>query len=198
MDQQQEYVVRTIENQHVRFIRLWFTDVSGTLKSVAIPPAEVESAFNHGVGFDGSAIEGLSRIHEADMLIKPDATTFQLLPWDESGEKCARMFCDIHTPDDQPARSDPRGILRRALDRASELGFTFLIHPEVEFYLFQQHNDEFGEPVPIDNGSYFDHVSHPLAQSFRAQTIQGLEALGIPVEFSHHEAGKDKMRLICA
>ncbi|WP_216387774.1 type I glutamate--ammonia ligase [Arcanobacterium phocae] len=189
MDQQQEHVISMIEDNHIKFIRLWFTDVSGTLKSVAIPPAEVEGAFTQGIGFDGSAVEGLSRIHEADMVIKPDASTFHILPWDESGEKCARMFCDIHTPDDQPARSDPRGVLRRAIDRAAKLGFTFHVHPEVEFYLFQHEQDPNGEPVPIDQGSYFDHVSRPLAQSFRAQAIHELEQLGIPVEFSHHEAG---------
>ncbi|USR80088.1 glutamine synthetase family protein [Arcanobacterium pinnipediorum] len=189
MDTQQEHVIATVEEQKVRFIRLWFTDVTGTLKSVAIPPAELENAFSSGIGFDGSAIEGLSRVHEADMVIKPDASTFQILPWDESGEPCARMFCDIHTPDNQPARSDPRGVLRRALQRAAQAGFTFHVHPEVEFYLFQRQTHTNGDPIPIDNGSYFDHVSRPLAQSFRAQAVRELEQMGIPVEFSHHEAG---------
>lgn len=189
MDRQQEHVLAEVEKHQVRFIRLWFTDVSGTLKSVAIPPAELEGAFTTGIGFDGSAIEGLSRIHEADMVIKPDASTFHILPWDESGDACARMFCDIQTPDGQPARSDPRGVLKRALERAASLGFTFHVHPEVEFYLFRPETDTNGEPIPIDHGSYFDHVSRPLAQSFRAQAVRDLEHLGIPVEFSHHEAG---------
>ena len=137
MDKQRDFVLRTIEERGVKFVRLWFTDVAGTLKSVAIAPAEVEGAFAEGLGFDGSAIEGLSRSYEADMLAQPDPSTFQILPWRGEINPTARMFCDIMTPDGQPAAADPRNVLRRALAKASDLGFSFYIHPEIEFYLLK-------------------------------------------------------------
>lgn len=124
MDRQQEYVLRTIEEKGVRFVRLWFTDVVGKLKSVAIAPAELEKAFEEGIGFDGSSIQGLTRVYEADMLARPDASTFQLLPWRGTDYPVARMFCDITTRDDEPARTDPRNILKRALEQAADMGFT--------------------------------------------------------------------------
>ncbi|MFC5369981.1 type I glutamate--ammonia ligase [Arcanobacterium bovis] len=189
MDRQQEHVLRVIEEKEVRFIRLWFTDVSGTLKSVAIAPAELENAFSEGIGFDGSAVQGLTRVHEADMVMRPDASTFQILPWYDDGEVVGRMFCDIYTPDGEPARSDPRAVLKRALARAAELGFTFHVHPEIEFYLMHPETDPNVEPKPIDNGSYFDNVSRSLARHFRSDAVKTLEDLGISVEFSHHEAG---------
>lgn len=189
MDRQQEHVLRMIEERDVRFIRLWFTDVSGTLKSVAIAPAELEDAFTEGIGFDGSAVEGLTRLHESDMIMRPDASTFQLLPWRAEGQAVGRMFCDILTRDGEPARSDPRAVLKRAMARAADLGFTFYVHPEVEFYLFHQVASEDEVPVPIDNGSYFDHVSRSIAHDFRRDAIMTLEQMGISVEFSHHEAG---------
>ena len=115
MDRQQEFVLRTIEDRDVRFVRLWFTDVVGTLKSIALAPAEVEAAFEEGLGFDGSSIEGLSRIFESDMLLQPDPSTFQLLPWRGEDEPTSRMFCDLKTPDGEPSAADPRGVLRRVL-----------------------------------------------------------------------------------
>ncbi|MCF2706390.1 type I glutamate--ammonia ligase [Arcanobacterium haemolyticum] len=189
MDRQEEYVLRTIDERGVRFIRLWFTDVVGTLKSVAIAPAELEEAFEEGIGFDGSSIQGLTRVYESDMLARPDAATFQLLPWRGIDDPVARMFCDITTRDNEPARSDPRSILKRALERAADMGFTCYVHPEVEFYLFHPESDPEKEPVPIDSGSYFDHVSRSTAHDFRRDAITNLEAMGISVEFSHHEAG---------
>ena len=135
MDKQTDFVLRTIEERGIKFIRLWFTDVIGTLKSVAIAPAEVEGAFAEGIGFDGSAIEGLTRSYEADVLAQPDPTTFQILPWRGEIDPTARMFCDITTPDGQPAVADPRNVLKRTLARAGDRGFTFYTHPEVEFYL---------------------------------------------------------------
>lgn len=189
MNEHHEHVLRSISDHDVRFVRLWFTDVTGTLKSVAIAPGEVESAFAHGIGFDGSAIEGLTRVTEADMVLRPDASTFQILPWREGDEVSARMFCDITTPDGEPARTDPRAVLRRALAHAENLGFTFHVHPEVEFYLFHPVADERAPLVPIDQGSYFDHISRPVAQSFRSEAVRTLEQMGIAVEFSHHEAG---------
>ncbi|AWE42550.1 MULTISPECIES: type I glutamate--ammonia ligase [unclassified Actinobaculum] len=188
MDRQQEYVLRAIEERGVRFVRLWFTDVVGKLKSVAVAPAELEEAFEEGIGFDGSSIQGLTRVYESDMLARPDASTFQLLPW-HNDHPVARMFCDIMTRDDEPARSDPRSILKRALAKAADMGFTFYVHPEVEFYLFRPETDPYKEPVPIDSASYFDHVSRSTAHDFRRDAILNLEEMGISVEFSHHENG---------
>jgi glutamine synthetase len=190
MERQRDFVLRTIEERGVKFVRLWFTDVAGTLKSVAIAPAEVEGAFAEGLGFDGSAIEGLARTYEADMLAQPDPTTFQILPWRGEIDPTARMFCDIQTPDGQPAAADPRNVLRRALAKASDLGFSFYIHPEIEFYLLKSTQlDAKGEPVPVDNAGYFDNVPGGTAHDFRRRAVSMLEQLGISVEFSHHEGG---------
>lgn len=189
MDRQQEFVLRTVEERDIRFIRLWFTDVTGQMKSVAVAPAELEAAFEEGIGFDGSAIEGLTRVTESDMIAKPDPSTFQILPWRGDHQGAARMFCDIYTPDGSPAAADPRHVLKRTLEKASEKGFTFYTHPEIEFYLFKQPVDP-GQPlIPIDNGGYFDHVPRPTGHDFRKAAITMLEAMGISVEFSHHEAG---------
>ena len=189
MERQQEYVLRTIEDKGVRFVRLWFTDVVGQLKSVAIAPAELEEAFEEGIGFDGSSIQGMTRVYEDDMTVRPDAETFSILPWRGEDVPVARMFCDVLTRDNEPVRSDPRSILRRTLDKAADMGFSCFVHPEVEFYLFHPENDPNKEPVPIDNSSYFDHVTRSLAQNFRRDAILTLEDMGISVEFSHHEAG---------
>ncbi len=190
MDKQQEFVLRTIEERGVKFIRLWFTDVAGTLKSVAVAPAEIEGAFAEGIGFDGSAIEGLARTSEADMLAMPDPSTFQILPWRGTVDPAARMFCDIATPDGKPASADPRNVLRRALDKAAKMGFSFYVHPEIEFYLLK--SPELGEnglPIPVDNAGYFDNVPGGTAHDFRRRAVTMLEQLGISVEFSHHEGG---------
>ncbi|MGK2854839.1 MAG: glutamine synthetase family protein [Microbacteriaceae bacterium] len=189
MDKQRDFVLRTIEERGVKFIRLWFTDVVGTLKSVAIAPAEVEGAFSEGIGFDGSAIQGLTRSFEADMLAHPDPTTFQILPWRGEIDPTARMFCDLTTPDGQPAVADPRHVLKRALAKAADRGFTFYTHPEVEFYLLK--SSQFGTegPLPVDSAGYFDNVPGGTAHDFRRRSVRMLEDLGISVEFSHHEAG---------
>ncbi|MBX3094385.1 MAG: glutamine synthetase [Cryobacterium sp.] len=190
MDKQQDFVLRSIEERGVKFIRLWFTDVIGSLKSVAIAPAEVEGAFAEGVGIDGSAIEGLTRAYEADVLLRPDPTTFQTLPWRGEVEPTARMFCDIETPDGEPAMADPRNVLRRALGKAADRGFTFYTHPEIEFYLMRSSAlDESGQPVPVDTAGYFDNVPGGTAHDFRRRSVRMLEDLGISVEFSHHEGG---------
>jgi glutamine synthetase len=188
-DKQRDFVLRTIEERGVKFVRLWFTDVAGTLKSVAIAPAEVEGAFAEGIGFDGSAIEGLARTYEADMLAQPDPSTFQILPWRGEIDPTARMFCDIRTPDNQPAAADPRNVLRRALAKAASMGFSFYIHPEIEFYLLK--SAQFGPegPVPVDKAGYFDNVPGGTAHDFRRRAVSMLEQLGISVEFSHHEGG---------
>lgn len=190
MDKQQEFVLRTIEERGVKFVRLWFTDVAGTLKSVAVAPAEIEGAFNEGIGFDGSAIEGLARTYEADMLAIPDPSTFQILPWRGNVDPTARMFCDISTPDGQAAAADPRNVLKRALAKAAKMGFSFYTHPEIEFYLMKSDQlDETGNPVPVDNAGYFDNVPGGTAHDFRRRAVTMLEQLGISVEFSHHEGG---------
>jgi glutamine synthetase len=137
MDKQHDFVLRALEERDVRFVRLWFTDVLGFLKSVAVAPAELEGAFAEGIGFDGSAIEGFARVYEADMLAKPDPSTFQLLPWRDAGTATARMFCDITMPDGAASYADPRFVLKRTLARAAEHGFTFYTHPEIEFFLFK-------------------------------------------------------------
>ncbi len=183
MEKQQEFVLRTIEERDIRFIRLWFTDVLGFLKSVAVAPAELEGAFTEGIGFDGSAVEGFARVHESDMLARPDPATFQILPWRGESPGAARMFCDILMPDGTPSEADPRHVLRRALARAAEQGFTFYTHPEIEFFLFTSAH----EPVPVDQGGYFDLTPHDHSHDFRRQAITMLEKMGISVEFSHHE-----------
>ncbi len=189
VDKQRDFVLRTIEERGVKFVRLWFTDVIGTLKSVAIAPAEVEGAFAEGIGFDGSAIEGLTRSYESDLLAQPDPSTFQILPWRGDVDPTARMFCDLATPDGRPAVSDPRNVLRRALAKAADAGFTFYTHPEIEFYLLK--SSQFGPegPVPVDNAGYFDNVPGGTAHDFRRSAVRMLEDLGISVEFSHHEGG---------
>ena len=189
MDRQQEFVLRTVEERDIRFIRLWFTDVLGVLKSVAVAPAELEQAFTEGIGFDGSAIEGLTRVYEADMIAKPDPTTFQVLPWRGDRHGTGRMFCDILTPDGEPSLADSRNVLKRALARASDMGFTFYTHPEVEFYLFNHISDTKEPLVPVDRGGYFDHLARGSTHDFRRAAITMLESMGISVEFSHHEAG---------
>ena len=189
MDKQQEFALRTVEERDVRFIRLWFTDVLGTLKSVAIAPAELEAAFEEGLGFDGSAIEGMTRVSEDDMIVQPDPSTFQILPWRGGPQGTARMFCDILTPDGEPSLGDPRHVLKRTLAKAKDKGFTFYVHPEIEFYLFESQDDWSKAPTPIDEGGYFDHVPRSPGMDFRRATVNMLEQMGISVEYSHHEAG---------
>jgi glutamine synthetase len=195
MDRQQEFVLRTLEERDIRFIRLWFTDVLGTLKSVAIAPAELEGAFAEGIGFDGSAIEGFARVQESDMLAKPDPATFQVLPWRGESPGTARMFCDIHMPDGTPSWADPRHVLRRALAKAADQGFTFYTHPEIEFFLLKGVPADRGVPEPVDAGGYFDLTPHDVSHDFRRQAITMLEAMGISVEFSHHEVAPGQQEI---
>jgi glutamine synthetase len=206
MDKQQDFVLRTIEERGVKFVRLWFTDVVGTLKSVAVAPAEVEGAFAEGVGFDGSAIEGLTRSFEADVLAHPDPSTFQILPWRGDVDPAARMFCDITTPDGQPAQADPRNVLKRTLAKAADKGFTFYTHPEIEFYLLNNSDWRNGGARPIDQAGYFDNVPGGKGHDFRRRAVRMLEDLGISVErgllsnrwnqycergFNHRPPGRD-------
>jgi glutamine synthetase len=185
VERQQDYVLRMVEERGIRLVWLWFTDVLGFLKSFAVTSEELEQAFDEGIGFDGSAIEGFARVQESDMLARPDAATFQIMPSqsDQPDVGVARMFCDIHTPDGRPFWGDPRYVLRRNLEKAAERGFTFYVHPEMEFFLFKSTED----PTPIDAGGYFDLAPTGITQELRRDAIGVLEQMGIPVEFSHHE-----------
>ena len=187
MEREKEYVLRTVEERGVRLIRLWFTDVLGQLKSVAISPAELQAAFSDGVQFDGTAIDGFSRVHEADVLARPDATTFELLPWAQEEEPSGRMFCDIETVDGDPFEGDPRQVLRRNLRTARDAGFTFMTAPEMEFFYFASGDPAAGKPQPLDRASYFDLTTLDVASDLRKRTLHMLEGLGIPIEYSFHE-----------
>ncbi len=195
MDKQTEFVLRAMEERDVRFVRLWFTDVLGYLKSVAIAPAELEGAFAEGIGFDGSAIQGFTRVYEADMVAHPDPATFQLLPWRGTTQGTARMFCDIRLPDGSPAFADPRYVLKRALRKAADMGFTFYTHPEIELYLFKEPVVPGEPPIPVDQGGYFDHTTANAGTDFRRHAITLLEQMGISVEFSHHEGGPGQQEI---
>ncbi|MEN9453794.1 MAG: hypothetical protein RLZZ19_281, partial [Actinomycetota bacterium] len=192
---QQEFVIRTLEERDIRFIRLWFTDVLGFLKSVAIAPPELETAFAEGIGFDGSAIEGFARGTESDMLVKPDPTTFSVLPWRTEKPGAARIFCDIMLPNGTPSPVDPRNVLKRALDKAAKMGFTCYTHPEIEFFLFKEAPVSGVKPVPVDSGGYFDHTPTAVGHDFRRQAITLLEAMGVSVEFSHHEGAPGQQEI---
>ena len=195
MEKQEEFVLRTLEERDIRFVRLWFTDVLGFLKSVAVAPAELESAFAEGIGFDGSAIEGFARVYESDMLAKPDPSTFSILPWRAEAPGTASMFCDIMLPDGNPSYADPRYVLKRTLARAAEMGLTFYTHPEIEFFLFEEKPKRGEAPVPVDSGGYFDHTPNVVGHDFRRQAITMLEAMGISVEFSHHEGAPGQQEI---
>jgi glutamine synthetase len=177
-----EYVLRAVEERGIRFVRLWFTDVLGFLKSFTITSQELEGAFAEGMGFDGSSIEGFSRIQESDMVAHPDPSTFQLIPW-RAEAQVARMFCDIRNPDGTPFDGDPRGVLKRQLQRAADLGFTFYVGPELEYFYFRSVDD----PSFLDQGGYFDETPLDVATDWRKRTVAYLEAMGIPVEYVHHE-----------
>jgi len=167
----------------VAFVQFWFTDVLGQLKSFSITPQELELAFSEGMGFDGSSIQGFARIEESDMVAVPDPTTFQLLPWRPQDQPTGRMFCDILNPDGTPYDGDPRYALKRMLKRVSEKGWTYYLGPELEYFYFQSDQD----PEILDQGGYFDVTPLDRGSDLRRQTIFALQALGIQVEYSHHE-----------
>ena len=177
-----EYVLHTIEERGIRFVRLWFTDVLGFLKSFTITSQELEGALAEGMGFDGSSIDGFSRIQESDMVAYPDPATFQIIPW-PTEHAVARLFCDVTNPDGTAFDGDPRAVLKRQLARATELGFTFYVGPELEYFYFRSAED----PTPLDQGGYFDETPLDVATDWRKRTVQYLEAMGIPVEYVHHE-----------
>jgi glutamine synthetase len=178
-----EEVLDAVEEQEVKFVRLWFTDILGQLKSFAITPKELEGAFDEGMGFDGSSIKGFARIDESDMIAKPDPATFRIVPWRPTEAAVARMFCDILQPDGSPYMGDPRYILKRNLEGLKAEGYTFYIGPELEYFYLRNNKD----PEVLDNGGYFDLTTLDAGSDLRRDTILTLEAMGIDVEYSHHE-----------
>jgi glutamine synthetase len=175
-------VKEAIKQNNVKFVRLWFTDIHGMLKSFALPIEELDNAFDEGMGFDGSSIHGFARIDESDMVAKPDPSTFALLPWRPAEKAVARMFCDIYEPEGKPYKGDPRYVLKRNLKKAHNKGFTFYLGPELEYFYFSSNKST----ETLDEGGYFDY---PLdaAEDLRRDTILSLEQMGIKVEYSHHE-----------
>ncbi|HKH13002.1 MAG TPA: glutamine synthetase family protein, partial [Rubrobacter sp.] len=180
-------ILRQAEENNVKFIRLWFTDILGVLKSFAITVGELEDALDGGMGFDGSSITGYQDIEESDMIAMPDAATFKIIPWSPQESRTARMICDVRTPDGDPYVGDPRYVLRRALERAEEMGFSnFYCGPELEYFYFK---DSSPIPEPLDYGGYFDLTTLDAATSLRRETVLALQELDIHVEYSHHEVG---------
>ena len=186
MEPQLDYVLRTVEERGIRFIQLWFTDVLGTAKSFNITPAELENALEEGMTFDGSAIDGFSRVQESDVLAKPDPRTFQILPLREN-PPVARVFCDILNLDNTPFEGCPRQVLRRTLDKAHQSGFTFYAAPELEWFYFDSPVVGADGPRPLDSGSYFELTVADRSSELRQRTVLTLEEMGIPVEYSQHE-----------
>lgn len=178
-----DYVLKTVEERDVKFVRFWFTDVLGVLKSFAVTDSELEGAFEEGMGFDGSSIDGFTRIQESDMVAFPDASTFQVLPWRPEEQGVGRIFTDITKPNGEPFEGDPRYALKRMLKKAADMGYTMYVGPELEFFYFADDQDT----EILDKGGYFDLTPLDLASDLRRETVLTLEKMGIPVEYSHHE-----------
>src|SRR6266550_1308024 len=179
-------VLARVQEENIEFVRFWFTDIFGALKSFAVGKDELDEAFEQGMGFDGSSITGFNRIEESDMIAMPDPATFKLLPWRSREHKVGRVFCDVLTPDGQPYEGDPRFVMRRALARAQDMGFDhYYLGPELEFFLFK---DDQGTEI-LDKGGYFDLTTLDIASDFRRDAVFTLRELGIPVEYTHHEVG---------
>ena len=183
-EEAKDYVLKAAKEHDVKFIRLWFTDILGILKSFSITVEELEGALEEGMGFDGSSIEGFARIDESDMVALPDPDTFQLLPWrPREHQAVARMFCDVLRPGGEPFDGDPRYVLKRNLKRAADMGFTYYVGPELEYFYFKDVNGT----EPLDFGGYFDLTPLDAATDLRRETVLTLEEMGIGVEYSHHE-----------
>ena len=189
MNQQNiDYVLRSVEQRDIRFVRLWFVDILGRLKNFAISPEDLEVAFEEGIGFDGSAIEGFATPEEADMLAFPDASTFQILPWRPSHNGVARVFCDVCTPDRKPFPGDPRDALRRMFRKAEKAGYLLNVGAELEYYYFPDEHT----PEPLDNVGYFDLSVSDAARDLRRNTVLTLEKMSVPVEYTFHAAGRSQ------
>ena len=179
-----EDVIKLCDEYDVKFIRLWFTDIVGQLKSFAITRSELQDTLENGAGFDGSSIEGYRDIEESDMMAIPDPTTFQLLPWQSNEDKrVGRMVCDIVTPDGKPYEGDPRYMLKKQLARAKKMGYTFYFGPELEFFYFK--NDKGTEFV--EKAGYFDLEPLDITAEVRKKTVLALEEMGLQIECEHHE-----------
>jgi len=182
-------LAKIIKGKKVGFIRLWFTDVLGFLKSFDIRIEELDGALEDGMGFDGSSIEGFSRIEESDMIVKPDISTFQILPWIKETKPVARMFCDVFEPGGKSFAGDPRYVLKRNILEAKKMGFsTFNIGPELEYFYFRNK----GGTEILDRGGYFDLTPMDIGQDLRRQTVIMLEKMGIDVEYWHHEVASSQ------
>lgn len=189
MNQQNiDYVLRSVEQRDIRFVRLWFVDILGRLKNFAISPEDLEVAFEEGIGFDGSAIEGFATPEEADMLAFPDVSTFQILPWRPSHNGVARVFCDVCTPDRKPFAGDPRDALRRMFRKAEKAGYLLNVGAELEYYYFPDEHT----PEPLDNVGYFDLSVSDAARDLRRNTVLTLEKMSVPVEYTFHAAGRSQ------
>lgn len=189
MNQQNiDYVLRSVEQRDIRFVRLWFVDILGRLKNFAISPEDLEVAFEEGIGFDGSAIEGFATPEEADMLAFPDASTFQILPWRPSHNGVARVFCDVCTPDRKPFAGDPRDALRRMFYKAEKAGYLLNVGAELEYYYFPDEHT----PEPLDNVGYFDLSVSDAARDLRRNTVLTLEKMSVPVEYTFHATGRSQ------
>lgn len=189
MNQQNiDYVLRSVEQRDIRFVRLRFVDILGRLKNFAISPEDLEVAFEEGIGFDGSAIEGFATPEEADMLAFPDASTFQILPWRPSHNGVARVFCDVCTPDRKPFAGDPRDALRRMFYKAEKAGYLLNVGAELEYYYFPDEHT----PEPLDNVGYFDLSVSDAARDLRRNTVLTLEKMSVPVEYTFHAAGRSQ------
>ncbi|MFH5799641.1 type I glutamate--ammonia ligase [Haladaptatus sp. CMAA 1911] len=185
---EEQEVLDAIETENVDFVRLQFTDITGTVKNVSIPAHQVEKAFDEGIWFDGSSIEGFVRIQESDMRLEPDPSTFAVLPWRSNGDSAsARLICDVVNTDGTPFDGGPRQVLKRVLDRADEMGYTVSIGPEPEFFLFEKDEDGNATTIPHDSGGYFDLAPKDMASDVRREIIFTLEEMGFEIEASHHE-----------
>jgi glutamine synthetase len=183
MPKTKDEVLALIDENKVKYIRLWFTDILGQLKGMSITRSEIEHVLEEGQGFDGSSVEGFVRIHESDLVAMPDVKTFRILPWSVNDEKVALLICDVLNPDGSPFAGDPRSALKRILEVAAKKGWKFYCGPEIEYFYFPRKDD----PTPVDEGGYFDYSTVSAGTKMRKAAASALEAMGIPVECTHHE-----------
>ena len=191
LTEEKEFVLRTARDADVKFVRLWFSDILGSLKGFAITVEELEEALEQGVAFDGSAIEGFARIQESDMVAVPDPTTFRILPWRPQQNAVARMFCEIHRPTGEPFTGDPRYVLKRNVQRAAQMGFTYYVGPELEYFYLTGPDD----PRPLDHGGYFDQMAAEHSSDLRRETVLTLAEMDVPVKYSHHESAPSQQAI---
>ena len=191
-----ERVQALIQEANVQFVNLQFSDIVGIVKQVSIPTRQWPQAVENGVWFDGSSVEGFARIAESDMYLKPDPSTFAVIPWEREGLVTARVICDVYTPQGEPFEGDPRYVLKRALAEAEEMGYVYNTGPELEFFLFRRNENGFPCAKPHDHAGYFD-VSTDLAHNVRRQMVEALHAFGIEVEAAHHEVAMGQHEIDC-